>query len=157
MVMIIAPPGPTQAGWNILHITSTCNLLRFPLTECKGQMGQFETTEICLESCIRPEDNFTGRELSYHHQCWEFPLHNELRLYLWIFLWYFLCGVKMMSHSFSYFIFMCCCKVRWYEMSKFALSPYDKKKNPSESFYIHNQIESCSAINKILSNPAWQK
>lgn len=69
MVMIIAPPGPTQAGWNILHITSTCNLLRFPLTECKGQMGQFETTEICLESCIRPEDNFTGRELSYHHQC----------------------------------------------------------------------------------------
>lgn len=53
MNMIIAPPGPSQAGRNILHITSTCNLLRFLCSECKGQMGQFETAEICLESCIR--------------------------------------------------------------------------------------------------------
>lgn len=43
MNMIIAPPGPSQAGGNILHITSTCNLLRFLCSECKGQMGQFET------------------------------------------------------------------------------------------------------------------
>lgn len=49
MNMIIAPPGPSQAGWNILRITSTCNLLRFLCSECKGQMGQFETVGICLE------------------------------------------------------------------------------------------------------------
>lgn len=51
--MIIAPPGLSQAGWNISHITSTCNLLRFLCSECKGQMGQLKVAEICLESCIR--------------------------------------------------------------------------------------------------------
>lgn len=46
MSMIIAPPGLTQAGWNILYINFTCNLLRFLCSKCKGQMGQFETAPI---------------------------------------------------------------------------------------------------------------
>lgn len=36
-----------------LHITSTCNLLRFlPSKQCKGQMGQLEMSEIPFESCM---------------------------------------------------------------------------------------------------------
>lgn len=137
MVMIIAPPGPTQAGWNILHITSTCNLLRFPLTECKGQMGQFETTEICLESCIRPEDNFTGRELSYHHQCWEFPLHNAWIAPLSL---DFFCDISFVASKWCLTVFLIsfsCVAVRWGDMKCLNL-PYHlmiKKKSIRKFLY----------------------